>query len=119
MLVSGDRNVVGASSGDSAAFLVVNAGHYELTRGQTKNPPVGSGFAAFAPFTSPLGSRWRLFFMSDGVWDYRGLDDTVQQLDSDTPGSAVLNNLQASGRPADTGKFRDDFTVLLIQPRSQ
>src|SRR5438093_1619805 len=51
--------LVGASSGDSAV-LVVSEGEppKELTAGQVKNPPVGSGAALFVAFAARLAGAW-------------------------------------------------------------
>ena len=66
--VQGDE-LRGAACGDSAVFVIDGPGRMqELTMGQVKNPPVGSGEAVFIPFASQFGSaldgagdvRWRL-----------------------------------------------------------
>lgn len=105
--------IAGASSGDSAAFLVVRDGHHELTAEQTKHPPVGSGTANLVPFMAPLPDSWQLYLLSDGVWDHAGRAQLIEDLTTGS-NSAALDALQMSGRPPD-GQFRDDFTAVLLQ----
>ena len=70
--------VAGASSGDSAALLVAGRHATELTAGQRKDPPVGSGVATAVPFAVTARGPWRLLVMSDGVWKYVGWDRVVE-----------------------------------------
>lgn len=109
------NRVVGASCGDSAVLLVSRAGAAVLTDGQPKNPPVGSGSAAFAEFTAEPGDDWRVLAMSDGVWKYAGWDrvrDAVRSLD----GAAALARMRADAALPATGGLQDDFTAVLVTP---
>jgi PPM family protein phosphatase len=109
--------VVGASSGDSAALLVTTRQVVELTAGQRKNPPVGSGMAAAAPFTAALHSDWRLLAMTDGVWKYVGWDRLVAAARRDG-GAALVTELQPMARLPIGGGFQDDFTVVVLEDRA-
>jgi len=106
--------VVGASSGDSAALLISGGNHSELTAGQHKNPPVGSGAAIGVPFAARLEQSWRLLVMSDGVWKYVGWDRVIEVACRER-GPSVIAELQKSARLPGSGRFQDDFTVVLLE----
>jgi len=112
--VRGDQ-LVGASSGDSAA-VVLCAGRpaQVVTAGQLKNPPVGSGDAAVRPLAATLRRPWAVLAMSDGVWKYGGME-RILSLDPRADGDAILSGLQGRARLPGTGEFQDDFTVVLLQ----
>src|SRR5262249_9479319 len=104
----------GAASGDSMVLAVTAGRAADLTRGQTKNPPVGSGDAFFVPFESLLVSPWLVLVMSDGVWKYVGRD-RLRQLASQHRGQQLIDALQPAARLPGSGKFQDDFTVVVLQ----
>ena len=109
------RVVCGASSGDSAAVLLnVYDQYHELTSGQTKNPPVGSGQAQFTPFCEQLIDPWRILLMSDGLWKYVGWRSVTTMIKRHH-GAALIDALAAAARSADSGVYRDDTTIILIE----
>ncbi len=106
--------VVGASSGDSAALLVSRGKANELTAGQHKNPPVGSGAAVAVSFEAAVKEPWRVLVMSDGVWKYVGWDRVVE-VAARACGSAMINELQRLARLPGSGGLQDDFTVVVLE----
>jgi hypothetical protein len=98
--------------------LVVSKGQQVLvpTDRQVKNPPVGSGTAAFTPFSVRLERPWKVLAMSDGVWKYVGWE-RVRRLALGEHGQALLDHLQQAARLRGSGKFQDDFTAVLFQER--
>jgi hypothetical protein len=107
----------GASSGDSAVLAVVKAQQvHELTANQVKNPPVGSGAAVFTPFGLRLQHPWMVLAMSDGVWKYAGWE-RVGAIALRERGQALLDELQKATRLPASGKFQDDFTVVMLEDR--
>jgi serine/threonine protein phosphatase PrpC len=106
--------VAGASSGDSAALLISGGKAHELTAGQRKNPPVGSGAAVALPFAAGVQPPWLVLVMSDGVWKFVGWERVVE-IASHERGAAVVEALQRSARVRERGPFQDDFTVVLMQ----
>ncbi len=108
-------SLIGASSGDSAV-LVISSGERPriLTESQRKNPPVGSGGAAFVPFAARLTAPWRVSAMTDGVWKYVGWDRIMAILSCD-PLSESIARLQARARLPGSGRFQDDFTLVVIE----
>ncbi|MCC7000051.1 MAG: hypothetical protein IT370_35960 [Deltaproteobacteria bacterium] len=70
--------VIGASCGDSRAYLIDPAGAHELTRDQQRKPRLGSGRALPRPFAA--GAAGTLLVASDGLFDYvsiAAIRDTV------------------------------------------
>lgn len=106
--------LVGASSGDSAALLVNSGKANELTTRQQKNPPVGSGTAVVISFATAIKEPWRVLVMSDGVWKYVGWDRVVE-VAGRASGPAVITELQQLARLPNSGRFQDDFTVVMLE----
>jgi serine/threonine protein phosphatase PrpC len=116
LAASRDR-VVGASCGDSAALLMSAARVVELTAGQRKNPPVGSGSAVAVQFAATLSSGWQLLGMSDGVWKYVGWDRIVVAARR-VRGATLVAELQQMARMPVSGAFPDDFTVVVLEDQA-
>jgi serine/threonine protein phosphatase PrpC len=107
--------LVGASSGDSAALLLHGDGQTEvLTARQFKDPPVGSGGALCVPFAAKLKAPWRVLAMSDGVWKYVGWEQ-VAALATAAGGEKLIEALQAKARLPGSGQFQDDFTLVVVE----
>lgn len=122
LCVAGDR-IVGASHGDSAALLVdltpVDDPDADVTQvltdWQRKNPPVGSGVVMPVTFAPQCVGPWKLLVMTDGVWKYVGwrkLIDAAQQLS----GAELIADCQRAARLPGSGRFQDDFTLVVIEP---
>lgn len=106
--------LVGASSGDSAVMLVTGGEARELTAGQRKNPPVGSGVATFVPFEARLTEPWKVLAMSDGVWKYAGWEKVVGAAKTMSR-EALVGALKDAARLPGSGRFPDDFTVVVLE----
>jgi hypothetical protein len=114
-LAIADDTLAGGSCGDSAVFVVHGDGEEEeLTVGQRKNPPVGSGEAMFAMMASVLVRPWKILVLSDGVWKYGGWD-RIAAIAREYSGQALVDALQTPARLPRSGRFQDDFTVVLIE----
>ena len=112
LAVTPDR-VVGVSSGDSVAIAVTVGRATEVTAGQPKNPPVGSGTAIGRMLNVPLVAPWRVALMTDGVWKFAGLDRVLAMSQKATPND-LLAELQTTARRHGTGEYHDDFTLAVI-----
>jgi hypothetical protein len=111
------NEIIGASCGDSAVMTSDGSGRtQELTRNQWKNPPVGSGEAVFIPFAAKLEPPWKALAMSDGVWKYVGWEP-VKKTALELSGQALVDTLQQPARGRSSGKFQDDFTLIVIQDK--
>lgn len=113
-LAASPKWLAGASSGDSAAMLVMNDRTIELTAKQHKNPPVGSGAAEPISFQMALKAPWKLLAMSDGVWKYVGWERIIETAQR-TGGQPLIDNLQALARLPTSGQFQDDFTIVVLE----
>ena len=109
-----EGNIMGVSSGDSAAWLANKRSVIQLTVDQHKNPPVGSGMAIAIPFKSEFNEASKLIVMTDGVWKYVGLEKIVDVIQQES-GDDLLEKLQAAARLRGSGRFQDDFTVVLME----
>ncbi len=105
----------GASSGDSAVWLVNGDGtSRELTAIQRKNPPIGSGNADVIPFSAHLAAPWKVLAMSDGVWKYVGWERIIEWSKTHR-GQELVDMLQERARLPGNRKFQDDFTVVVME----
>ncbi|MHC4985187.1 MAG: protein phosphatase 2C domain-containing protein [Planctomycetota bacterium] len=68
-----DSAIVGASVGDSAAWLIGSEGHTNLTAEQVRKPLLGSGRAKPVAFTAG-GSDDTLLVATDGLVKYASVD---------------------------------------------
>ena len=112
-LVAAGEWVIGASSGDSAAVLILEHSAVILTDRQHKNPPVGSGAAKFEAFSARPGTRWRVLVVSDGVWKYVGWEIMIA-----VGRRAQGNQVAAALRQVvlqSHGLLPDDFSVIVIE----
>jgi PPM family protein phosphatase len=108
-------HVIGASNGDSALWVACADGRIlDLTEHQAKNPPIGSGFAAPAPFAAKLPASWTILAMSDGVWKAVGRG-RVAELLLQCRGQALLDALLAEARLPWSGGLGDDFTAVVLE----
>ena len=105
--------IVGASHGDSAALLVAAGTATELTTGQHRRHPIGSGDALATPFVAAVSRPWRLVLMTDGAWKYAGWGRVVE-LARESTGSALIQRLRDAASLPATGKLPDDFTVVVL-----
>jgi serine/threonine protein phosphatase PrpC len=106
-----DGWLCGASNGDSLVLLLDQGTVIDLTRGQAKNPPVGSGNADIRPIGFALTEPWALLVASDGVWKYVGLD-TLAALLRDHRGQDLLDHALAAARLPGSARLQDDFTLV-------
>jgi PPM family protein phosphatase len=107
--------LVGASCGDSTiCALSGSEPARNVTAAQLKNPPVGSGAAMFVSFAVPLLRPWSVLAMSDGVWKYVGWERLVQAT-TELRGEALVEALQKFARLPRSGRFPDDFTLVLFE----
>jgi hypothetical protein len=110
-----EDTIVGAANGDSAvAIFDVMRDGWDVTANQFKNPPVGSGDAAFVNFATELERPWMVLAMSDGVWKYSRWEK-IKQAGVTLRGKELVDDLLTSARLLKTGKLQDDFTIVALQ----
>jgi PPM family protein phosphatase len=106
--------LAGASCGDSAAFLWADSQLIDLTYGQRKHPPVGSGVAELTAFSALPEVPWKLLVVSDGVWKYAGRERIGARLGTHW-GKAVIDGLREDVLVGTSGELPDDFTATIIE----
>jgi PPM family protein phosphatase len=113
--VTAGGTLAGASCGDSAVLVAVPGERpREVTAGQFKNPPVGSGAAQFVPFGAALASPWAVLALSDGVWKYAGWERIVEAVSAER-GERLVESIQRFARLRGSGRFADDFTLVIFE----
>jgi len=106
--------IAGASCGDSDVLVVTDAAAVVLTRGQRKNPSVGSGDAEAVGFEVELPQPWKVLAVSDGVWKYVGWERVIAAARAKS-GRDLLAELERAARLPGSGRFQDDFTAVLLE----
>ena len=94
--------VVGASCGDSRAYLIDGAGKLELTRDQQRKPRLGSGRASPRGFVAARAGT--LVVATDGLFDYvpiAAIRDTVARGGGSLAGALVELVLARFQQPPD------------------
>lgn len=102
--------VVGASSGDSQAWLMSPNGWHELTENQLRKARLGTGHARAQPFTArPHGT---LLLATDGLLDFVQLSDVASVLRSDPEdaASALVQLVRTRFR-----QLPDDVAVIVFK----
>jgi serine/threonine protein phosphatase PrpC len=110
-----ELSIIGASVGDSGAWLIAETALHELTARQQRKPFLGTGMAFPAPFIL-TGIPGTLLVASDGLFNYTG---------HDAIGSVVRgSNLEAAARALvdlvrlPSGRLQDDVAVVLCRLES-
>jgi serine/threonine protein phosphatase PrpC len=104
--------LIGASIGDSSAWMVTAEGHEDLTAGQNRKPMLGTGRAVPVPFTrfAPHGT---LLVATDGLFKHvahERIEELARLQDVDSAAEQLLN---ASRLPA--GTWPDDVAVVIAR----
>ncbi|HXT99931.1 MAG TPA: hypothetical protein VN903_03000 [Polyangia bacterium] len=100
-------SVVGASAGDSRAWLFGETS-VELTADQIRKPRLGTGWASPRPFAAP--ARGTLVVGSDGLFDYVPIDEirAVARGAADDVASALVDLVHAR-----SGTLVDDVVIVV------
>ena len=108
------NRLFGAACGDSALMAVTARDVQVLTKGQMKNPPVGSGRAAAFGFKFPLAPPWTILAMTDGVWKFAGWDQIREKAIEVRDPEAMIESIRGAAIRS-AGSLQDDFTLLVIR----
>ena len=109
--VAAGGKVVGASVGDSGAWLVGPDGHSDLTAGQVRKPLLGSEVAVFYGFTAAFAGT--LLVASDGLLKYASAEKVCAAARAGNLRSAAESLLDLAR--LDSGGLQDDAAVLLCR----
>jgi serine/threonine protein phosphatase PrpC len=110
-----DDVVVGASVGDSGAWLFACENDHHLTAAQRRKPFLGSGNATCIPF-GPVRFDGTLILASDGLFKYAAIDairDAATGRDASNVADSLIDLVRLP-----SGDLNDDTTVIVCR-RSQ
>lgn len=114
LVVVRGRELVGASVGDSGAWIVGPAGVRELTGRQVRKPFVGVGSATASGFAAVLRPDERLLVASDGLLKYVDRERIVAASLSGAIAQAARCLVDQARLPS--GGLQDDVSVVLWEP---
>jgi serine/threonine protein phosphatase PrpC len=113
VLAASERGVVGASCGDSRAWLIAGDGAIDdLTAGQQRKLRLGSGRARPVPFTRPRLDG-KLLAATDGLFDYAPparISDLARGADLDAAAQQLSRLVRLPG-----GALQDDVGLVLVR----
>ena len=107
-----EGRVVGASVGDSGAWLLTGKAIVDLTENQHRKPLLGSDEAMPMGF-GPIELSGRLLIASDGLFKYATESD-IAQLAMGLPVNDAVEKLIA-GLRLRSGALQDDVGIILIE----
>ncbi len=105
--------IVGASVGDSEAYLISNQS-WCLTEHQYRKPLLGSGTAIPIAF-GPINLDGTLILGSDGLFKYADFGEISHIIKSSQPKEGVLRLFDLLRLPS--GSFMDDVAVIIAKPK--
>lgn len=105
--------IVGASVGDSEAYLISNQS-WCLTEHQYRKPLLGSGAAIPIAF-GPINLDGTLILGSDGLFKYADFGEISNIIKSSQPKEGVLRLFDLLRLPS--GSFMDDVSVIIAKPK--
>ena len=110
-----EDGVAGAGVGDSAAWLIEDTGHVDLTSGQVRKPLTGSGRARPVGFCRG-GFDGTLLLASDGLVKYAS-PLRIRQVAGQADMNLAVGELVDLAR-LKSGVLRDDVAVILCRRRT-
>jgi serine/threonine protein phosphatase PrpC len=102
--------VVGASVGDSEAWLIRHGVELVLTEAQNRKPLLGSGRAEPVGF-GPVRLEGRLVVASDGLFKYCDRERLLSVATAEPLGVAATNLVAEARLPS--GALQDDVSIVL------
>ena len=109
-----DGQLLGASCGDSIAWLICNDSVQDLTSAQRRKPLLGNSGTPIA--FGPVPFAGRLLLASDGLVNYTSISAIVSAATSSSISDSA--RLLAELPRLKSGVFPDDVAILLAEVRS-
>lgn len=113
LCLSGGK-VLGASVGDSEAWWITAAGHFDLTEAQKRKPFLGTGAAEPVAFALTLTEPGTLLLATDGLFKYADPLAITEAVRSAATVEAAADALEALAC-APAGRFYDDLALVLVR----
>lgn len=105
-------HIVGASVGDSGAWLVRADDVVDLTEHQVRKPLLGAGGSPVA-FTARLEPGATLLVASDGLWKYGPPADIARIARGPSLAAAAAALVELVRMPS--GRLQDDISIVLVR----
>lgn len=105
-------HLVGASVGDSGAWLIRGGGTLDITERQRRKPRLGTGLAIPVPF-GPARFPGRLLVASDGLFQYGSADRLAEIALAGTVAAAAAALVEAVKLPS--AGFLDGVAAILCE----
>jgi serine/threonine protein phosphatase PrpC len=107
------EHILGASVGDSGAWLITADGMRDLTAHQQRKPFLGTGVAVPVPFAAPWAEGGTFLAASDGLFKYAdrtAICAAARGADLQAAAQQIMNLARLP-----SGKLQDDLTVVLCR----
>jgi serine/threonine protein phosphatase PrpC len=111
--VVSDKQVFGASVGDSGVWVIGETGFKNLTENQSRKPLIGSGSARPVAFNQTRVCGEYLLLATDGLLKYAPAERIISTCRKSVAETAVKNLIQLVRYPS--GALPDDVTVILTK----
>ncbi len=111
-LVVTENAILGASAGDSEAWMVDGPTVVRLTDDQVRKPLLGAG-AQPRPFVAGNALRGTLIVASDGLFKYASVDAIVRACALDSAEAVMRALCDAARLP--NGKLQDDLSLFVVR----
>jgi serine/threonine protein phosphatase PrpC len=108
------NRIVGASVGDSGAWIIADGVIVDLTGAQQRKPLLGSGCLPI-PFEGTLPAGATLIVASDGLLRYAKRTELIRVAASDTVEAAASALLDLVRLPS--GRLQDDVSIVVCRHR--
>ncbi len=115
IIVTDGRILLGASVGDSEAWIIDGNKISDLTSRQVRKPMIGSGSACPIPF-GPIEFSGSLIMATDGLFKYTSMEKIAQTIAThaiEKCGSGLIDCVRLR-----SGALQDDVTILLCKKYS-
>ena len=113
MLVRDDGTIVGASAGDSEAWLIDEIGVVRLTEHQARKRHLGGGTASPTPFRGVLAPTATLVIGTDGLFGYAAREAVIEAASAGDVHSCAQALLAAALAPPVV--LADDLAVVVVR----
>lgn len=113
LLVVRDRQLYGASVGDSGVLALATEASFDLTKDQHRGPLLGNGAARPVGF-GPFHFNDRILVASDGLLKYV-CESRIRMIATFGPLAAAADELVEAAR-LPSGSLQDDLAIVLLDP---
>jgi serine/threonine protein phosphatase PrpC len=107
------KRMCGTACGDSGLMAIVPHDIKILSKGQMKNPPIGSGQACGFDFCYALPPPYIILAMTDGVWKFASWDIVREKALEIRDPQEMIASIRNAAKTS--GSLQDDFTLVVLK----